>query len=543
MLTQEDIARIDAGLPPLPPPAPPPPGPWTQAANAGAQAYNDVYAADPLAKSSWQGSQDTGGAQNLGMDLPVKPAVFNPLGYAADAVGGAVGLGGGIIGGLVGAAGTPIKNAIQGRPLWDNFGTNIYDTAVDTAKAGYQMGRGGTLGLPFAVAGAAAPGTSPAAQTFLGGEGVAGGVTNVGAGVEKYAAGDKVGGAEQTALGGLAAIGSGAYMIGGIKGMRAQAKIDAENNALQAKLDKNPMLKQAYNEYQTHPDIHAEAANHIARNPGNAFNDLAYDIKDHGLQLKEAARSAYDAAAEQFDQANPGTTFDVSQTVPEMKPTLNKFGLDIEADRGDLGRYDGTYTVKVAPGSPTGAWTKAEVGAVQDMVDSMAENKTLSPKGVADVHDVFSSMYEASDRPKFHAMISQLGAGTNQAVQEILPPDLKAANNLYTQYHQVYDDFLNKIFDSSGNVKESAPGFLSSLYKNNKGIWQENASNASAAIGFNINGRAKAISNMLMLGKVLGGSGLTQSSPSILPMLGGYALKAAGFGGAAALFAKYLPRN
>jgi hypothetical protein len=70
--------------------------------------------------------------------------------YPAKAVGAAVGAAGGVIGGAVGAAGTPIANVIKGRPLFENLGKNIAQTASETAGFGYETGETGTKVAPLA---------------------------------------------------------------------------------------------------------------------------------------------------------------------------------------------------------------------------------------------------------------------------------------------------------------------------------------------------------------------------------------------------------
>lgn len=82
---------------------------------------------------------------------------LSPMKYVAPVVGGAVGLAGGAIGGVVGAIGGTAKEIydvakggeFSGKDIWEATKT----TAVDTAKAGYGMGRAGTAAAPLGAIG------------------------------------------------------------------------------------------------------------------------------------------------------------------------------------------------------------------------------------------------------------------------------------------------------------------------------------------------------------------------------------------------------
>jgi len=78
--------------------------------------------------------------------------VVNATG-ASKLVGGVIGTGGALIGGTVGAIGTPISNAIQGKPLFTNIKENIAKTASETAKFGYDIGKAGTEAAPLGAVG------------------------------------------------------------------------------------------------------------------------------------------------------------------------------------------------------------------------------------------------------------------------------------------------------------------------------------------------------------------------------------------------------
>lgn len=69
-----------------------------------------------------------------------------PVGLAAGALGGAVG-------GAVGAVGTPISNALRGRPLSQDLWKNTKESAVDTAEFGYGLGTSGADVAPLGGAG------------------------------------------------------------------------------------------------------------------------------------------------------------------------------------------------------------------------------------------------------------------------------------------------------------------------------------------------------------------------------------------------------
>lgn len=72
-----------------------------------------------------------------------------------DVAGMVVGAPSALIGGAVGAIGTPIANAIKGRPLLENLKENTLGNAKDTYNFGYNIGKEGTAGAPLGAAGKA----------------------------------------------------------------------------------------------------------------------------------------------------------------------------------------------------------------------------------------------------------------------------------------------------------------------------------------------------------------------------------------------------
>src|SRR3990167_5448152 len=89
------------------------------------------------------GAEAVSGAINAGYQAL---KTVSPLGWAA---GGAVGAAGGVLGGAVGAIGTPFANLAKGRPLFENLGKNIKETARDTASFGLELGREGGTAAPL----------------------------------------------------------------------------------------------------------------------------------------------------------------------------------------------------------------------------------------------------------------------------------------------------------------------------------------------------------------------------------------------------------
>lgn len=72
-----------------------------------------------------------------------------------DIAGMVVGAPSAVIGGAVGAIGTPIANALKGRPLLENLKENTLGNAKDTYDFGYNIGKEGTAGAPLGAAGKA----------------------------------------------------------------------------------------------------------------------------------------------------------------------------------------------------------------------------------------------------------------------------------------------------------------------------------------------------------------------------------------------------
>lgn len=74
---------------------------------------------------------------------------------ASQIVGGAVGAAGAVVGGVVGAVANPIKNLAQNKPIFEGEGQAILDTAKDTAKFGFDIGKEGAAAAPLGGAGRA----------------------------------------------------------------------------------------------------------------------------------------------------------------------------------------------------------------------------------------------------------------------------------------------------------------------------------------------------------------------------------------------------
>lgn len=105
--------------------------------------------ADKAATSFLEGGSKVLGIPGKAMDL--LPDKFNP----AKNVGVITGAVGSAIGGAVGAIGTPIANIAQGKPVLQDLGKNIMQTAKETGQAATMMGEEGTREAPLAFIGEA----------------------------------------------------------------------------------------------------------------------------------------------------------------------------------------------------------------------------------------------------------------------------------------------------------------------------------------------------------------------------------------------------
>ena len=90
-----------------------------------------------------------GGGINTAMKSGWNPINWGP----SQAVGLGVGALGGAIGGAVAAVGNPIKNLIQGKPVFQDWGKDVATNATTMANNGYSIGQQGTQAAPLMGAG------------------------------------------------------------------------------------------------------------------------------------------------------------------------------------------------------------------------------------------------------------------------------------------------------------------------------------------------------------------------------------------------------
>ena len=88
---------------------------------------------------------------NSGLDSYMSAPVIKQVGQVT---GAAFAIPSAVIGGAVGAIGTPIKNVIQNKPVFQDFGKNVVDNAKKTGEFAYNIGSQAPM-APIALAGKA----------------------------------------------------------------------------------------------------------------------------------------------------------------------------------------------------------------------------------------------------------------------------------------------------------------------------------------------------------------------------------------------------
>lgn len=202
-------------------------------------------------------------------------------------IGGAVGAFGGAIGGAVGGLANPVANAIKGRPLLENEWNAIKNTAVDTAKFGYETGKTAAPAAAVSIAGGVLPNLALAASQ------IPSGALNIDEGLRKYVGGgaDSNQGLLQAEQGFLS-LGSGAV---GLKGGISQAGHAFKNAGegmlynpefKQAALRTLPQLAPAIEPYKT---FVKPSVDNLKSTVGQTVSDLkARLIKDPGTKNTDA---------------------------------------------------------------------------------------------------------------------------------------------------------------------------------------------------------------------------------------------------------------
>ena len=144
---------------------------------------DDLPASAPSPTPRFNQSSQTPGRNPVGDLVAAKNAVnsayntyannpWSPGRWVGEVVGRAASLPGYAIGGAVGALGSPIVNAIKGRPLFQDAGKMAQQNAEDTGQFGYQIGRAGGAAAPLGVLGRIPSAVLGVAQGVQGGEDV-----------------------------------------------------------------------------------------------------------------------------------------------------------------------------------------------------------------------------------------------------------------------------------------------------------------------------------------------------------------------------------
>lgn len=254
-------------------------------------------------------------------------------------------------------------------------------------------------------------------------------------------------------------------------------------------------------------------------NPNNPYYPLAEKTAKGIAGLKSEAKAQWSDAARAFEEANPGTTFDVSSKVDPTE-TLSKFNVDVTPTKKGFVLTQGKHPL----------FPPNQLSLLQRAVNEVQGADAESPSDILNLKKVLGKFYDAvpfapdgSPTP-YHAVLSQLKEDTADAVSKVLPEDLQGADALYKAYYTLYEDFGRKIGDYKGNVKPGAEQFLANSGSYNKGVLRDAMERASASLGFN---PVEEVQNMKN----------AQAINHLIPPTGGRTadvLRTIGIGGAAA---------
>ncbi len=249
------------------------------------------------------------------------------------------------------------------------------------------------------------------------------------------------------------------------------------------------------------PDKYDAAAQILKEHPDQPFLGLAQRIAEKAQEAQGAAKDAWREAAVAFRDANPLKKFDVSAKVPDIKKAITGtekdlgFGLKAVKERApgttetkltvgpdkefqmvDLdkkGKMSGQAHLE--PSGKVSGWTDKEMGKLNDLVSTLQSSKNIGPEEVLELDRVFDTAY--NDIPfnndgsptRYHAAVMALKKKTEEEIEKILPKELQEAYASLRRTHELQEEFVDKIADRQGNLKDGASTFLSSLGNLNRG--------------------------------------------------------------------------
>lgn len=282
------------------------------------------------------------------------------------------------------------------------------------------------------------------------------------------------------------------------------------------------------------PDKYDAAAQILDEHPNEPFLGLAETISTRARSIQEGATQAWKDAAIGFRDMNPNAKFDISAKLDDIKRAItgteDKLGFGLKAVKQ---RKPGAITEKLVVGpnkelqmvsdtakgklsgpahlEPSGkvsGWTDREMNNLNDLVSSLQNAKGIGPEEVIEMDRVFGKAYDAvpfnnqGTPTRYHAAVMALKKKTEEEIEKILPEELSDAYRALRVGHELQDDFVSKIADREGNLRDSASSFLSNLVNKNKGEVRIKSDRAKGLLGFDPVDAVKVLKNATLLREI-----------------------------------------
>lgn len=293
-----------------------------------------------------------------------------------------------------------------------------------------------------------------------------------------------------------------------------------------------------------HPERMEQAMKAVEDNPEASYSPLAREAGGKLLKFEKDAQVGFQQASESFVKTNPRATFDVSQSIPDLRAILKKefnIGLDdaskkveqkpietgILNDQGAMILKDppkaknAPYRLDVVPG-PANKFTSTEITALDELVNTIANAKQFKAPDLLDMEKTFDKAYNAVrltelKTPKeYHAMIMRLKDGFDiamrggevvpgQPMSGILPADLKEAYAQLANAKGLLREFGGNLIQGEGKlrrVSDNAEGFVKSLSHDNKDVRRQRIQRLEQILGIDLSDSVDFISAAKRLSRV-----------------------------------------
>lgn len=245
----------------------------------------------------------------------------------------------------------------------------------------------------------------------------------------------------------------------------------------------------------------------------NPYHSTAENIVNKFKELRQKAAKAYTQATNIFELENPGRTFDLGYTVDDLNTALGPkklpnsvetkgFGLTITQDP----ETPANLVVSVNEGMMgKGGWTSKQLENLTELVNDLFHSNNLSAKGLFAINKSIDTAYNAvpfnldNSPTQYHAAVMSLSERASALRSAIMPPELSAANKLYSDYWDAYNKFGRYIFSTAFDVKPgTAETFIDRLVTSkNKGEFVALAKEAGKKIKMDILGEANLVKDAL----------------------------------------------